>query len=102
MRGKDANIGERRAPTFCVQIKLKQNRRCKRGISKTMMSEREYRYIRRTRRQLYLMLHAIRILQNEQRDKRANNRARRRHINQVKDEVRLLQDERILQRLQRP
>ena len=66
------------------------------------MSEREYRYIRRTRRQLYLMLHAIRILQNEQRDKRANNRARRRHINQIKDEVRLLQAERILQRLQRP
>ena len=65
------------------------------------MSEREIRYIRRTRRQLYLMLHAIRILQNEQRDKRANNRARQRHINQVKDEVRLLQDERILQCLGR-
>jgi hypothetical protein len=66
-----------------------------------MMSECEIRYIRRTRRQLYLMLHAIRILQNEQRDKRANKRARQRHINQVKDEVRLLQDERILQRLGR-
>jgi hypothetical protein len=66
-----------------------------------MMSEREIRYIRRTRRQLYLMLHAIRILQNEQRDKRANKRARQRHINQVKDEVRLLQDKWILQRLGR-
>lgn len=64
-----------------------------------MMSDREYRYIRRTRRQLYLMLHAIRILQNEQRDKRAKNRARQRHINQIKDELRLLQDERVLQRL---
>jgi hypothetical protein len=65
-----------------------------------MMSEREYRYIRRTRRQLYLMLHAIRILQNEQRDKRAVRRARQRHINQIKDEVRLLQEKRILQRVQ--
>ena len=65
-----------------------------------MMSEREYRYIRRTRRQLYLMLHAIRILQNEQRDKRAERRSRQRNINQIKDEVRLLQDERILQRVQ--
>lgn len=87
---------------FDLWIKLKWNGRSKWSIPETMMSEREYRYIRRTRRQLYRMLHAIRILQNEQRDKRATNRARRRHINQVKDEVRLLQDERILQRLQRP
>jgi len=65
------------------------------------MSERESRYIRRTRRQLYLMLNAIRIHQNEQRDKRANNRAHQRHINQIKDEQRLLQDQRLQQALRR-
>jgi hypothetical protein len=65
-----------------------------------MISACEHRYIRRTRRQLYLMLHAIRILQNEQRDRRAERRSRQRHINQIKDEVRLLQDERIRQRVQ--
>jgi len=66
-----------------------------------MISACEHRYIRRTRRQLYLMLHAIRILQNEQRDRRAERRSRQRYINQIKDEQRLLQDERLLQALRR-
>ena len=61
-----------------------------------MTFERVHRYIRRSHRQM----HAIRILRNKQRDERAKRRERNRHINQIKDKARLLQDQRILQRLQ--
>ena len=65
-----------------------------------MMSDREYRYVHRTRDQLYRMRNAIRILQNEQRDKRVKRRAIQRHINRIKEYVRLLQKNRMLQRVQ--
>ena len=59
-----------------------------------MMSETR---IRRTR-QLYLILNAISIYKNERRERAI---AFQRHINQIKDEQRLLQDERLQQALRR-
>lgn len=66
----------------------------------TMKSERAYRYIHRTQHQLYLKMNAIRILQKGQRDVRVYRRERQRHINQIKAEAMLLQDQRTLQRVQ--
>jgi hypothetical protein len=46
------------------------------------------------------MKNAIRILQNEQRDNRAKRRATQRHINLIKEYLRLLQKNRMLQRVE--